>query len=440
MSKDGSTSFSILVKSHSVPLGLPGQIHGRPTVQADKGDDTQLQYSYQCIAGVVLLCGAIAGKNGYNAIWMEHHDDLLADCGGGQYDAIQSKTTLNAGTRWKCTHEGFIDAVRKQCKLEHEYGDQIRHYVLFSNIKPYVPTANTKKPETFASSPTHLIDECKKKSSFTRLNEPYKTVLKTLSDAVGYAPDVVFRVMQKLLFQKGPQLEAFRDQLATIVSEVPECENLPMSRLREAGQQVYQRMHYASIKDASTLSLLACPLAPDGRELASIEAKKITADEVRQILMRHPGENFLYDAQGQLKLGKLSGQKAVLRQKMELGGVGGQFSSIWLQAISAEKHLMEEMHLDPKRGLQKLNQLEAVMIVECQNAEAEFSDDPEETRGPRIFRRILARTEQLSSGDGEQVFNVRVETLRGMAGLLSGSCYFAWGKSLPLDFGVVDGV
>lgn len=432
--------MTIAARSQSIPLGLPGQIHGRPTVQTDKGDDTQLQYSYQCTAAVVLLCGAIAGKNDYDSIWMEHHDDLLADCGHGRYDAIQSKTALNAESSWKCSHEGFVDAVRKQCKLEQEYGDQIRCYVLFSNIKSYVPTANTKKPETFASSPMRLIDECKKKSSFARVTEPYKAALKALSDAVGFKPGVVFRVMQKLVFQKGPQLEAFRDQLATIVSEVPECKNLPMPRLREAGQLVYQRLHYASIKDASTLSLLASPLAPDGREMASIDAKRVTADEVKQILMRHPGENFLYDDQGQLQLGKLSGQKEVLRRKMDLGGVGRQFSSIWLQAISAEKHLMEEMLLDPKRGLRKLNQLEAVMVVECQNAEAEFGDDPEDTRGQKIFRRILARTEELSNGDSEQVFNVRVETLRGMAGLLSGSCYFAWGKPLPVDGGVVDGV
>ncbi|MNR16070.1 hypothetical protein D3C85_1326400 [compost metagenome] len=71
------------------------------------------------------------------------------------------------------------------------------------------------------------------------------------------------------------------------------------------------------------------------------------------------------------------------------------------------------------------------MIVECQNAEVESGADPESVRGQNIYRRILERTSKLSNDDSGQVLGERVETLRGMAGLLSGSCHFAWGKPLP---------
>ncbi|MES2941776.1 MAG: hypothetical protein V4772_02775, partial [Pseudomonadota bacterium] len=174
-----------------------------------------------------------------------------------------------------------------------------------------------------------------------------------------FEPAVVFGVMQKLLFHKGPPMEAFTDQLANLVAEVPECARLPNLRLKEAGQNLYHRLHAASTLNASTLSLQASPLAEDGRELAAIEAKKVTVEEAKEILLRHPGENFLYDNEGMLQLGRINSQKDVLRRKMQVGGVGAQFTSIWLQAISAEKRLMEEVYIDPRGGVEKLNQLEA---------------------------------------------------------------------------------
>ncbi|MNK76462.1 hypothetical protein D3C87_960310 [compost metagenome] len=432
MSSTGSTSITLTqVNRKSIPLGIPGQLDGRPTLQSDRGDETQRQFSYQCMGGVAILCGAVAGLNDYQAVWMEHHDDLLADCGGGRFDAIQSKTSGNAGAFWRCSDEGFIDAVKKHCGHHVRHGDLIRYHIIFSNIRPYVPASTAVSSRTLGSSPMRLVDECNRSSSFARMEEPYKASLTALSYAVGHGPKVVFKVMRKLRFQKGPQMEAFSDQVATLVAGVPECSKLPHDRLEEAGMNLYHRLHSASILNTSTLALQASQLAPDGRELAVIEAKNVTLEEARQILLRHPGENFLYDNNGMLQLGRINSQKDVLRRKMTVGGVGGQFTSVWLQAIAAEKRLMEEVLRDAKGGLKKLAQLEAVMIVECQNAEVESGADPESVRGQNIYRRILERTSKLSNDDSGQVLGERVETLRGMAGLLSGSCHFAWGKPLP---------
>ncbi|UUZ62584.1 hypothetical protein LP417_21810 [Polaromonas sp. P1-6] len=128
----------------------------------------------------------------------------------------------------------------------------------------------------------------------------------------------------------------------------------------------------------------------------------------------------------------------VLRQKMNAGFVGAYFDSVWLQAMAAERRLMEKALEDPAAAMRITTQLEGVMLVECQNAEAEAALEVDERRrGLLIYQKILQRTDELSRHDKASVENERPETLRGVAGLLSGSCNFAWGV-LP-DAGGSDG-
>lgn len=454
MEKSGSTSITgqkaansitITMRSNAIKniaLGVPGQVDGRPTLQSDRGDETQQQFSYQAIAGVVLLCGALVGENDYIAVWMEHHDDLLVECSSGELVAVQSKTSTNEGEKWFCADAAFIDAVKKFCANETKHGPKIRNYLFFSNIKPHVPGANAKKPASLAKSPQRLVDESKRKQSFAKMEEPYKATLATLSTATGYDPEVVFSVVRKMMFHKGPSMEAFSDQLSMLIAAVPECKNLPFSRLTDIGRKLYDRLHSASILDTSLLSLQSSPLATDGRPEAAVRAKRVSVEEAKQLLMRHPAESFLYDndSERMVTLGKVTGQKEILRSKMKAGGVENLFRSIWLQAIAAEKRLMEEVLLDPQLALKKLLHLEGVVLVECQNAEAAAGGLPDDARGREIFNRIVTRTEELSRNDSDQVLNERAETLRGMAGMLSGSCHFAWGMPLPEDVRRADGV
>ena len=139
-----------------------------------------------------------------------------------------------------------------------------------------------------------------------------------------------------------------------------------------------------------------------------------------------------------MQLGKASGQMEVLRQKMNAGYVGAYFDSVWLQAMSAEQRLLERALIDPEATLRTTRQLESVVLVECQNAEALAALETDERRkGLLIYQRILQRTEELARHDRASVENERAETLRGVAGLLSGSCKFAWG--VPIVEGDDDG-
>ena len=195
----------------------------------------------------------------------------------------------------------------------------------------------------------------------------------------------------------------------------------------------------ASSLDIASLDFYASILQSDGRPAAVVRGKRVSVEDFDIVLKQHPAGGFRFaEVGGFLRLGKASGQKEVLRQKMNAGFVGAYFDSVWLQAMAAERRLIERALEDPEAAVRVTKQLEGVMLVECQNAEAEAALEADERRrGLLIYQRILQRTDELSRHDRSTVENERPETLRGVAGLLSGSCKFAWG--VPPDFGGADG-
>jgi hypothetical protein len=386
-----------------------------------------------------MLLGALASKNDFVAIWCEHHDDYLAEVCDGGYVAVQVKTDSSSNAVWHCADTGFVDAIQKFAEHETKYSSQIRGYVFFSNAKPYVPAATAENLATLKRSPVRLRDECLTAPNPSGLASPYSDAFKVLVGVLRAPEQIVFDVLRKLAFQQGPPLEGFREHLALVVGAVPGCEQLSLKRLYAARDELLLLVGKASALDVPSLDGFTSVLRSDGRPASSARSKRISVKEAELVVNQNPASVFRYaEVGGYLQLGKVSGQKDVLRQKMNAGYVGGYFDSIWLQAMAAESRLMERALEDPESMSRVLGQLEGVVLVECQNAEVQAALEPDERRrGIKIYQRILDRTEELARHDRANVENERAETLRGIAGLLSGSCRFAWG--VPLHGGSDDG-
>lgn len=426
-------------KSITPALGVPGQVEGRATLQSDRGDETQALFMYQWAAGVITLAGALASLNEYVAIWCEHHDDLLAELSTGGFHAIQVKTTSAQGAVWTCGDPGFVDAVRKFAEHESKYSSQIQQYIFFSNAKPYIPGKTAKMPTKLASSPLRIRDECRTAAGIGDIPPPYKATFDSLVKSSGSPPDTVLRVLRKLEFQFGPSLEGFREQLGPVIGGIPACKQFTLAWLDKVRDELLMVVGKASSLDVASLDFYASVLRSDGRPASAVRGKRISLEDFEIILKQHPSGGFRFaEVGGHLRLGNASGQMEVLRQKMNAGFVGAYFDSVWLQAMAAERRLMERVLEEPEASMRITEQLEGIMLVECQNAEAEAAlETDERRRGLLIYQRILQRTDELSRHDRATVENERPETLRGVAGLLSGSCKFAWG--VPPDTGGGDG-
>lgn len=420
-------------------LGVPGQSGGLATLQSDRGDETQALFMYQWAAGVVELAASLASRNSYVAVWCEHHDDLLAELPSGVFHAIQVKTNSAQGATWKCNDSGFIDAVRKFSEHESQYSSQVEQYVFFSNARPYIPARTATTPSTLASSPVRVRDQCRCSADAKRIPSPYKSSFDALVKATDVAPELMFSVLRKLEFKKGPPLEGFRDHLAHVVAGIPACTQLTIESLCRVRDEMLFLIGKASTLSIPSLDFYASILQSDGRPTAASRSKRVSVEDFEGILQQDQSVGFRYaDVGGHLQLGQASGQMEVLRQKMNAGYVGAYFDSVWLQAMAAEQRLLERAHIDPVAALRTTRQLESVVLVECRNAEALAALETDERRkGLLIYQRILQRTEELARHDRASVENERAETLRGVAGLLSGSCKFAWG--MPIVEGDDDG-
>lgn len=412
-------------------LGVPGQVGGQATLQSDRGDETEALFMYQWCAGVVLLAGAMRGENQYVAIWCEHHDDLLGELQNGMFHAVQVKTNSGANACWKCSDTGFRDAIRKFTEHEAEYSSKFERYILFSNVKPYIPAATAKVAARLASSPVRVRDQCRVASSCAAISAPYKASFDALVVQTGADPVVVFNVMRKLEFLHGPALEGYREALHGVVAGIPACKQFTVAWLEQLRDDLLMMVGKASTASVPPVDLYASVLLSDGRPGALVRGKRISREAFEDVVHQHPGAGFRYaDVGGHIHLGKASGQKDVLRQKMNAGYIGGYFDALWLLAMSAEQRLMEEAQVDPEGALRKSAQLESVMLVECKTAELAASEESDErVRGRRILQSIFRRADELAKHDRATVEGERAEVLKGVAALLSGDCKFAWGAS-----------
>lgn len=411
-------------------LGIPGQREGQATLQSDRGDETQALFQYQWCAGIVLLAGALAGENEYVAIWCEHHDDLLGELPDGRFNAVQVKTNAGSNARWKCSDGGFADAVKKFAEHEAAFSDKFERYILFSNIKPYIPGATARAPERLASSPVRVRDNCRAVGSCSDVPAPYKASFDALVAHACAPADTVFSVMRKLDFKQGPNLDGFREALTGVLQGVPVCRQFTVTWLDTLRDELLFMIGRASSMEVPLLSFYTSVLRSDGRPAAAVRGKRVSRVDFENVIRQHPGGGFRYaDVGGHIQLGSASGQKDVLRQKMSAGYIGAYFDALWLLAMSAERRLLEEAMVNPEATYKKTVQLESVMLVECRTAELAAKELDERLRGQHILQRVFDRAETLAQHDRATVEGERAETLKGIAGLLSGDCKFAWGAT-----------
>jgi len=419
----------------SIPLGTPGQISGRATTPSDRGDETQSLFRYQWTAAVMLLAAALDAKTTYIAVWCEHHDDLLAELPDGLYHAVQVKTLSGVNAHWVCSEEGFRKALGKFCEHQISYPDKLEKYIFYSNAPPYIPGPNAVKPKTLASSPMRLTEECKRAANHLDISAPYRESFDALVSALGHAAEVVFLVLRKLEFMKGLPLDGFDEHLTTALNSVSHCQQMTISRLRRVRDSLMLLVGNASSLVAPSMDICTSVLQSDGRPEVSIRAKRVSREAVEDAIKQPLDGGFRYvNATSHLQLGQAKGQKEVLKRKMTAGYVSNFFESVWRQAMAAEQRLLESAVIAPEATQRKVEQLETVVLVACQNAEAKFALEPDErSRGIKIYQEILESTSRLARHDRETVEHEREETLRGIAGLLSGSCLFAWGAPWDTD-------
>ena len=417
------------------PLGSPNQINKLPTLPSDRADEIQRAFVYQWAVGVIFLAGGMSGTRPCQAIWCEHHDDLLLERTDDKYDAVQVKTASAENAVWRVTDAELIGAIKRFCRLEDQHSEKISSYIFYSNAKPYIPADTALKDDTLKSSPVRLRHCCREESDVTSLPSPYREAFVALVAAAQATPDILHRVLVKLEFIHGPALRGYEDLLVNQLSTIPSCEKLTLQRLIPIRDELLHLVGKAFRLSVTSSDLFLSVLGADGKPAAEIRSKRVSIEDAQLTIGRSTKEVFRYsDMVEHLPYGTATGQLGTLRKKMRAGYVESYFETLSLHALSAEARMLGRASADPERFASVANQLEAVTLTLCKEAELMAAlENDERRKGVTVLHGVINTCKSLAKDEPEKVEGEPYETLLGLAGLLSGQCKFAWGADISKE-------
>ncbi|MBY3101161.1 DUF4297 domain-containing protein [Rhizobium laguerreae] len=169
----------------------------------DVGDQTARNYRYQHSYAVILLASACRGERDYQAIWCEHHEDILAERTDGKFDGWQIKTRRPESGAWTTSSPDFVAALGRFVVLTQLMGETLADLHFVSNAEFQAPS-NSKDPNRVSRSPIALLAEVKQASKLSAVTPPFYDILGRLADQFRAAPQQVFDTLRKVHLVVGP--------------------------------------------------------------------------------------------------------------------------------------------------------------------------------------------------------------------------------------------
>jgi hypothetical protein len=145
--------------------------------RSDPGDDIQMRFRYQHAYGVILLAGALSGRNSYTAIWCEHHDDFLAQETNGGFDSFQVKTKEVGLPAWKMGDAPLQRSLSKFIQQDRRFPNQIHHFHFVSNHNYFDTTVQNQ----LAKSPACVKRAVDNAVQVDTLDEPFASLVRDLA-------------------------------------------------------------------------------------------------------------------------------------------------------------------------------------------------------------------------------------------------------------------
>ncbi len=417
----------------TTPLGLPGQSAGLPTVPLDKGDDTQERFRYQWAMGVLLIAEGF-GTTQIQTLWCEYHEDFLVEFPDGALIAVQVKTIDSENALWRLGDDPLDLSIHRFCDLEAVHGSRIGGYEFCSNAEPYVPGISAKKDATTAKSPIRLIESCRQAGNPAALYEPSKSAFEKLRSKIGCPANILLAVLQKLRFRRGPSLRDYDAVLASdVIPTLPGCRHLPGIACRRLRDSLIGMVQTACRVPRGGLDGVLAYIASNGQPEVSIREKCIPVESARKVIasLLQPDFRFV-DCGLAVQPEGSPGRTGVLQKKLRNAFLGPQFEPLRWRMESAEQRLMERALTDSENFEALASQLTGTVLTICKDAEAEaYAIADDKTKGQHVYAQVLHGLKHVAANNAQKVFNEPVDTLMGVAGMLSGECRFAWG--VPLD-------
>ncbi|TBC02924.1 dsDNA nuclease domain-containing protein [Rhizobium ruizarguesonis] len=199
--------FGEKAESGNSQLETPGSSrHAPPPMPKgarDAGDQTARNYRYQHSYAVILLASACRGERDYQAVWCEHHEDILAERTDGKFDGWQIKTRRPESGAWTTSSPDFVAALGRFVALTQYMGEALADLHFVSNAEFQAPSS-TKDIGRISRSPLAFLDAVKGAPILSAVSQPFREIITRLASQFRSSPQQVFDTLLKVHLVVGP--------------------------------------------------------------------------------------------------------------------------------------------------------------------------------------------------------------------------------------------
>lgn len=400
---------------------------------SDPGDETQQNFRYQHLYGVILVVASVGGLRPYVSIWCEHFEDYLCERHDGLFDGYQVKTQKPERGAWRTNDDAFVKSIGRFVDLCGKLAAKAGTFYFVSNTEcdhVTVEATDERKRRRCPKLFLHHVFSC---SDASEIAVPFISTFDELRAQCGCTSEELFLTLRKVEIVIGPSK---REIDATVSNEhlatLPGFEHLGARALNQRRDEIVAAIHRASSLQITAPARHLVGVVGMSGDDPRLTAKRLVPSQVLQSPANQTSPpQFSYIDPPKLSLGSGKNQ-SVLVQKLKRGDLEDQIDYMASHERAAEYSLMEDIARRPERYPELQTQVEQVVLRACSEAHLRLRSETQ-TFGPAMLVSVQDALKVASIDRAELIGHHSYECLVGVAALFTSDCRVWWSPRFPVE-------
>jgi hypothetical protein len=402
-------------------------------LNSDGGDDVQRRFRYQATVAASLSLMLLNDQSDFVELFCEHHEDILMSRKDGTFDAVQVKTRAGARQNlFKADDGEILAAISRFAKLDKEYPGEFCRFVLVTNERFWQGEDNSRN--------LPFVLECarsadgKDRTKIRALALYVKRVVKEN----GLDSSEVINTLAKTWTEEFSKLRDVEMRLVLDLAEAREdLRTKSHADLRYAAESLINCMLNAGSQCANSLTSAYFALCKDpasSHEMAIIQAKRITSQQVEEVISKCMNYEYLLPSRNRTLVPKAGSSNRLTEKKMVLGGISEQSINLAKDHKSHAEYLLlawqQKYGTDEART--RYDHLWNIAITECTEAFDEVYG-LSEPFGRSMLMKVRGRLRSRLDRERDRMFGCSIEHLMGVVSILTEDCKVWWSDPVKLS-------
>lgn len=392
----------------------------------DRGDDTQRRYRYQAAYAALISLDLLREDSEFEEIFCEQHEDILVRGKDGKFIGIQVKTRRPSLGAFTFSDREIIDSLIKFFKLEKEFPDYFKGFVIAANCGFWQKSQND-------SNIVFCLKALQENDKTILSNVGFLKRVEKLSNSAKCDKDFIVSVLRKVKTEKSPSLDTYESHLVKAMAEILPVGGERWDILKKAACALIDIMvQAASLSHISArnayFALLDDPETAKTDE--AVQGKRVTKAIIEQVIHQVLSSTISLRTRTPVNLLDLPRGMRRMELKMAKGGISIQnidlakdlkFSAEWLLIGWIHKYSLGEAD-------ERHQHLSVIVRNECQEA-YDLVKTEDTVFGEDMLKEVRKRLRGRYYREVNGLYNdCLYEHLLGIAAILTEECKMWWSE------------